>query len=117
MKKVTLIALFIFISVCFLSAQSTDNQSITKATTSLKDYCGVYKMSDNPYVEEVKIECKDGKLTSKTPDDEDIVFEYTEEDSFYIPTINATAIFTRDKGHINAVKVMAGGKEYVGSKK
>jgi hypothetical protein len=116
MKKLALITLFSFIVVGFMTAQTLDSKSLTNVSTSLKDYCGVYKMAENPYVSEVKVEVKDGKLMSKTPEDEEIVFEHSEDDSFFIPTINAIVTFIREKGVINGVKVAAQGKEMVGAK-
>jgi Domain of unknown function (DUF3471) len=116
MKKLALITFFSFTAVGFMMAQTLESKPLTNVSTSLKDYCGVYKMAQNPYVSEVKVEVKDGKLMSKTPEDEEIVFEYAEDDSFFIPTINATVTFIREKGVINGVKVAAQGKEMLGSK-
>jgi Domain of unknown function (DUF3471) len=117
MKKLTIAFVCFFMSIGFLQAQSEETKPLTNVSTSLKDYCGVYKMAENPYVSEVKIECKDGKLISKTPDDEEVVFEYTEDDSFFVPSINATVVFIREKGAINAVKVALQGKELMGARK
>jgi Domain of unknown function (DUF3471) len=116
MKKLTLMTLFSFITVGFMMAQTLDSKPLTNVSTSLKDYCGTYKMAENPYVSEVKIAVKDGKLMSKTPEDEEVVFEHSEDDSFFIPTINATVTFIREKDIINGVKVAAQGKEMLGSK-
>jgi hypothetical protein len=116
MKKLTLMTLFSFIAIGFMTAQTTESKPLTNVSTSLKDYCGVYKMAENPYISEVKVEVKDGKLMSKTPEDEEVVFEHSEDDSFFIPTINATVTFIREKGVINGVKVAAQGKEMLGAK-
>jgi hypothetical protein len=116
MKKLTLMTFFSFIAISFMTAQTPDSKLLTNISTSLKDYCGVYKMAENPYVSEVKVEVKEGKLMSKTPDDEEVIFEHSEDDSFFIPTINATVTFIREKGVINGVKVAAQGKEMVGAK-
>jgi hypothetical protein len=116
MKKLTLIAALFFISVASMTAQTIDSKPLTNVSTSLKDYCGTYKMAENPYISEVKVEVKDGKLMSKTPEDEEVVFEHSEDDSFFIPAINATVTFTREKGVINGVKVAAQGKEMLGAK-
>ena len=116
MKKLTLIASLFLISVASMTAQTFDSKPLTSVSTSLKDYCGTYKMAENPYVSEVKIEVKDGKLMSKTPEDEEVVFEQSEDDLFFIPTINATVTFIREKGVINGVKVAAQGKEMLGAK-
>jgi Domain of unknown function (DUF3471) len=116
MKKLTIVLLFCLASISFMKAQGIE-KPLTNVSTSLKDYCGVYKMAKNPYVSEVKIDIKDGKLVSKTPDDEEIVFEYTEDDTFFISSINATAVFTREKGIVNGVKVAVQGKEMTGEKK
>jgi hypothetical protein len=90
---------------------------IAKDSTHFKGYCGVYKMAENPYIEEVKIELKDGKLISRTPEEEEIVFEHTENDEFFIPPFSARAIFTRENGLIKGVKVVVQGKEMIGEKK
>ncbi len=74
-------------------------------------------MAENPYIEEIKIELKDGKLMSRTPEDEEIVFVHTENDAFFIPPFNAKAIFTRENGLVKGVKVMVQGKEMRGEKK
>jgi Domain of unknown function (DUF3471) len=86
-------------------------------STHFKEYCGVYKMAENPYIEEVKIELKNGKLISRTPEDEEIVFEHTENDEFFIPPFSARAIFTRENGLVKGVKVVVQGKEMTGEKK
>jgi hypothetical protein len=87
-----------------------------KATPSFEGYCGVYKMQDNPYIDKVQITLKGGQLMSKSPEDEEIVFEYTESNEFFIPAFNARAIFTQINGVIKSVKVLVQGKELTGEK-
>ena len=122
MKKLIVFTLFLMTSVSYLSAQQTPVNTlvtafITNDSTSFKDYCGIYKMVDNPYVEEVKIEFKNGRLVSRTPDDEEIEFQHTENDEFFIPPFNATAIFIRENGQVKGVKVKVQGKELIGEKR
>jgi hypothetical protein len=87
-----------------------------KATPSFEGYCGVYKMQENPYIDKVQIILKDGQLMSKSPEDEEIVFEHTENSEFFIPAFNARAIFTAINGVIKSVKVIVQGKELTGEK-
>jgi Domain of unknown function (DUF3471) len=115
MKKLMIVLLCCFASFGFLKAQAIQ-KPLTAVSTSLNDYCGVYKMAENPYVSEVKIDLKDGKLVSSTPNDEEVIFEYVEEDTFFISPINATAVFTREKGIVKSIKVAVQGKEVVGEK-
>ncbi len=122
MKKLMVFAFFSLSAMGTLKAQQTAVISVVSGlnlndSTRFKDYCGVYKMAENPYIEEVKIELKDGKLISRTPEDEEIVFEYTENDEFFIAPFNATAIFTRENGVVKGVKVKVKGTEMVGEKR
>lgn len=124
MNKFLLTILLCLSSFIFLKAQQTALTTTimtplvtTHDSTSFKDYCGIYKMAENPYIEEVKIELKDGKLISLTPEDEEIVFEHTENDEFFIPPFSAKAIFIRENGIVKKVKVLIQGKELAGEKK
>ena len=122
MKKLMVCTLFYLFAVSILKAQQTVvttavTSLVVNDSTSFKDYCGIYKMAENPYIEEVTIELKDGKLISKTPENEEIVFEHTENDEFFIAPFNATAIFTRENGVVKGVKVKVQGKEMVGEKR
>jgi hypothetical protein len=124
MNKLHLTILLCLSSVIVLKAQQTVVTTTTIVTpiiandsTSFQDYCGIYKMAENPYIEEVKIELKDGKLISKTPEDEEVVFEHTENDEFFIPPFSARAIFIRENGIVKKVKVVLQGKELAGEKK
>jgi hypothetical protein len=121
MNKLHFAILLCLFSFTFLKGQQTAVTTlvaplIANDSTSFKDYCGVYKMVKNPYIDEVKIELKNGKLISSTPEDEEIVFEHTENDEFFIPPFSAKAIFTRENGVVKGVKVVVQGKEMVGEK-
>jgi hypothetical protein len=125
MKKVTLSIAFCLSILTFSKAQDASlalaEKSLQLATESqevkgLDAYCGVYKMKENPYIDEVKLTLKDGQLTSKTPEDEDITLQPLDTDVFYIADFKAKVIFTREKGIVKTVKVVAQGKEIVGEK-
>lgn len=122
MKKLLFLTVVSLFSINFLVAQNTAVAVIiaplmVNDSTSFKEYCGVYKMAENPYVSEVTIELKDGKLVSKTPDDEEVVLEFTENDTFFIAPLDATAVFQRENGVVKSVKVTVRGKEMMGEKK
>lgn len=122
MKKLIICTLFYLFSVGILKAQQTVvttavTSLVVNDSTSFKDYCGIYKMAENPYIEEVTIELKDGKLISKTPENEEIVFEHTRNDEFFIAPFSAKAIFIRENGIVKGVKVIVQGKEMVGEKR
>ena len=122
MKKLMVCILFYLFTIGILKAQQTVvttavTSLVVNDSTSFKEYCGLYKMAENPYIEEVTIELKDGKLISKTPENEEIVFEHTSNDEFFIPPFSAKAIFTRENGIVKGVKVMVQGKELAGEKK
>ena len=131
MKKLALSVAFCLSVSAFLTAQESSlaltekpippameskDSKESKDLTGLEAYCGVYKMKENPYIEAVKLTVKDGKLTSKTPEDEDITLQALETDVFYISEFKAKVIFTREKGIVKTVKVVAQGKEIVGEK-
>jgi Domain of unknown function (DUF3471) len=126
MKQVFLSLVLCLSAFSFVKAQGTNlaivEQPITAATAavntkdSLQDYCGIYKMQNNPYIDKVEITSKNGQLVSKSPEDEEVIFEHTENDEFFIPTLNATVIFTRENDVVKSVKVTVQGKELVGDK-
>jgi hypothetical protein len=99
-----------------VSEQTFPIATEVKATPSFEGYCGVYKMQDNPYIDKVHITLKDGQLMSKSPEDEDILLEFTENNEFFIPAFNGRAIFTAINGVIKNVKVIVQGKELTGEK-
>ena len=125
MKQVFLSIALCFTAFSFLKAQGTSLAAVETPLTvtvsptpkdSLQDYCGIYKMQENPYVDKVEITSKNGQLVSKSPEDEEVVFEHTENDEFFIPTLNATVIFTREKDAVKSVKVVIQGKALMGEK-
>jgi hypothetical protein len=125
MKRLLLSIALCLTAFSFVKAQGTSlavSEKIfpiateVKATPSFEGYCGVYKMQDNPYIDKVQITLKGGQLMSKSPEDEEIVFEYTESNEFFIPAFNARAIFTQINGVIKSVKVLVQGKELTGEK-
>ncbi len=125
MKRLLLSIALCLTAFSFVKAQGTSltvSEKIfpiateVKATPSFEGYCGVYKMQDNPYIDKVQITLKGGQLMSKSPEDEEIVFEYTENNEFFIPAFNARAIFTQINGVIKSVKVLVQGKELTGEK-
>lgn len=127
MKKLMLSIVFCLLVFPFLKAQDASlivSESaavqaliLPQDTSALHEYCGIYTMKSNPYIDEVKIIVKDGKLMSKTPENEEVVFEHTENDEFFIAPFSAKAIFTRINGIVKGVKVVVQGKEMVGEKK
>ena len=128
MKKLTLSIAFCLSISAFLTAQERSlaltekplqravESPESKEAPGLEVYCGVYKMKENPYIEEVKLTVKDGQLTSKTPEDEDITLQMLDTDVFFIAAFKAKIIFTREKGIVKSVTVVAQGKEIVGEK-
>jgi hypothetical protein len=121
MKSLILSSAF-FVCLCpFLTGQSVGNRTTT--TTESKDakgldvYCGVYKMTENPYIQEVKLIEKDGQLMSKTPENEEILLDPTDDDDvFFISIFKAKIVFHREKNAIKSVKVFVQGKEMTGEK-
>ena len=125
MKQVFLSIALCFTVCSFVKAQGTSLAAVeTPLTTAvastkkgnLQDYCGIYKMQENPYIDKVEITSKNGQLVSKSPEDEEITFEHTENDEFFIPALNATVIFTREKDAVKSVKVSVQGNELTGEK-
>ena len=125
MKQVFLSLALCLAALSFVKAQGTSLAvsektfpivTEVKATPNFEGYCGVYKMQENPYIDKVQITLKGGQLMSKSPEDEEILFEHTENNEFFIPAFNARAIFTKIDGIIKSIKVIVQGKELTGEK-
>ena len=125
MKKIFLIPAIGLSATYFLKAQGASvlayspveiSSVLAKNFTIFEEYCGTYKMQDNPYVEEVNIRLKNGKLISASPEGEEIALEYVENDEFYIALFKAQIIFIRESGLIKGVKVLVKGEQILGEK-
>ena len=125
MKKILLIPAIGLSATYFLKAQGASvaayspieiTHVMAKDSTTFQEYCGTYKMQENPYLEEVTLRLKNGKLISFTPEDEEIALEHVENDEFFIAPFSARTIFIRENGIVKGVKVLVQGKEMVGKK-
>jgi hypothetical protein len=127
MKKVIFLITLSILCSHIVKAQSLTHQSQSSLdiksvvhhsdSTKMQEYSGKYTMEDNPYIEEVVLKVKDDKLISTTPEGEEVVFQYVENDEFFISDFNLKVNFIRENGIVKSVKVHIQGKELVGEKK
>lgn len=126
MKKVILLAILSATSLCVVKATDMTSQNhkfveikahTVGDSTNIHEYSGKYTMKENPYIDEVILKVKNDKLVSTTPEGEEVVFQYLENDEFYISDFNAKVKFIRENGIVTSVKVHIQGKELIGEKK
>jgi hypothetical protein len=125
MKTIFLIPAIGLSATYFLKAQGANvlaynpveiSVSMTKDSTQFQEYCGTYTMKNNPYIDEITIHLKQGKLISITPEGEEVVLENTGNDEFFVAFFNARIIFTRINSIVKGVKALVKGQEMVGLK-
>jgi hypothetical protein len=88
------------------------------AATSMADYAATYKMADNPYVKEVMIALKEGKLllsSDANPSEGVEITPAKDADSFTasIQGNDAEIVFTRAEGKVVKIKISVGGGQVV----
>lgn len=126
MKRLLLIPAIGFSATYFLKAQGANVlvysplsivHTVLNDTLNFQEYAGTYLMKENPYLDEVTLNVKNGQLVSITPEGEEIILQPTNKDEFFIAPFNARVVFLRDKDIIKTVKVLVKGQEMLGEKK
>lgn len=85
-------------------------------TLAFNEYCGTYSMQENPYIDEVTLRLKNGKLVSLTPEGEEVILENTAKDEFFVPEFSLKVVFIRDSDKIKGLKVKVQGQEILGER-
>ena len=126
MKKIFLIPAIGLSATYFLKAQGANVLAYNPVEISavpaqkkpiFEEYCGIYTLKENPFIEEVTLKVKNEKLISVSSEGEEIALEHVENDEFYIATYKARVIFTRENGFVKGVKVLVNGEELIGEKR
>ena len=73
-------------------------------------------MADNEYIDKVNIMLKEGHLITKSPENEEIILEQTDDNTFFIAAYQLQAIFINENNVVKGVKVIIQGKEIRGEK-
>lgn len=121
-----ILALTLSLSFTFtITAQTTGNSYHEDYTTSISipndslsscDYCGNYQLKDNPYLDEVSINIKDGNLIASAANYSEITLKPTEKDAFYVPNYHAKIVFTRKESVVTGIKISALSLKFTGDK-
>ncbi len=75
--------------------------------TPFHEYCGQYQLNENPYLDAVSFNVKDGNLIASATHYNDIMLEPTDKDIFYAPHYHAKVIFIRKESVITGLRISA----------
>lgn len=125
MAKLTLALILSFTISYAITAQTTGNSyheaysgslTVTNDSLSYCDYCGNYQLKDNPYLDEVSINLKDGILIASAVNYNDIALKPTDKDVFYVSNYHAKVVFTRKESVVTGIKISALSLKFTGDK-
>lgn len=85
-------------------------------STEFKEYCGNYKMTDNPMVDKMKVFFKDGDFFGEASGYPATKLTRKKEDEFEESSFGAIITFTRLDGKVTGIKVAVQGQELIGMK-
>ncbi len=121
-----ILALILNLSVTIaITAQTTGNSyhetntskiTVTNDSISNCDYCGNYQLKENPYIDEVSINIKDGNLIASATNYNDITLKPTDKDAFYVSTYHAKVVFTRKESVVTGIMISAQSLKFTGDK-
>ena len=118
MKKLVLSA-YAFAGLILLaniSKAQTANSSPGADSLKYKEYYGVYKMTDNPYVQTMKAYFKNGSFYGLADGYPETVLNMVSPDEFKDVNMGSSIIFTRKDSIVTGVMVSVQGQEFTGVK-
>ena len=126
MKKSLFVCAIVMLAISFVKAQGVTIEAnsavkttvvIAQKSEPLQEYAGKYAMKENAYIQEAIVFMKDGKLMTYNLEKEEIALEPKEADNFYIESLNAKVVFSRENGAVKGLKILVQGMTMEGEKK